>query len=64
MKEAAKKIAEEAKRELAGGGFTPAYIPDWSPYYWLGRLKAAEEVMADDGVRRRNGKRSSDRPAR
>lgn len=57
-------FTEEANRELAGGGFTPDYEPTWHPYYWLGRRKMAEEVMADDGVRRGDGQPGSDRAAR
>lgn len=58
------QIAKQAKDELRGGGYLPDYEPTWHPYYWLGRLKAAEEVMGDDGVRRRNRKPKANRPAR
>jgi len=58
-------LIKEAKAELAGGGFLPDYEPTWHPYYWLGRLRAAEEmVIGRDGVRRRNRKPKADRPAR
>jgi hypothetical protein len=59
-----RKIAREARTELAGGGFMPGFLPTWHPYYWLGRLRAAEEVMKGDRVRRRDEKRRADRAAR
>jgi hypothetical protein len=64
MSKSAQKIIAQALKELAGGGFMPQYKPTWHPYYWLGRLHAAKEVIVDDGVRRRNRKPSTDRPAR
>jgi hypothetical protein len=50
------KIIKQAKEELRGGGFMPGYEPTWHPYYWLGRLRAAEEVRKRDRLRRRNHK--------
>ena len=51
------KIIRQAKEELRGGGFTPTAAPTWHPYYWLGRLQAAEEIKRErDRVRRRHHK--------
>lgn len=51
-----KEIIKQAKAELLGGGYTPPFTPDWSPYYWLGRLHAAKEIQKNDRLRRRHHK--------
>lgn len=54
----AKQIAREARKALKGGGYMPKTEATWHPYYWLGRLRAAELVMKDDLLRREVGSRS------
>lgn len=62
----ARQLAKRAEGELASGcsGHKRDFAPTWHPYYWLGQLHAAEAVMKDDRVRRRNGKSKADRATR
>jgi hypothetical protein len=59
-----REIIERARKELASGGFTPGYEPTWHPYYWIGQLRAAEEMVKGDRVRRRDHKQRVRRAAR
>lgn len=59
-----KEIIKEAWEQLGAGGYIPDCVPTWHPYYWLGRLRAAEEVMKRDRVRRRDDQRRVRRPTR
>jgi hypothetical protein len=58
------EVAKEAKKQLGVIGFTPTQVPTWHPYYWFGRLRAAEEMMENDRVRGSNNQRRVRRAAR
>lgn len=62
----ARQILKQARAELVAGasGYTEDVVPVWMPYYWIGRIHAAKEILANDRVRRRNGKSKADRPTR
>lgn len=58
------EVAKEAKKQLGVIGFTPDAVPSWHPYYWFGRLRAAEEMMRHDRLWGSDNKRRVRRPTR